>query len=65
VKVVLEVSGSVNPLPESVPEFDQGPPGVHEVTLADDQVSVERPPEATEAGDAVREAVGVLADTTV
>lgn len=60
VKVVLEVSGSVRPLPESVPELDQGPPAVQLVAFVELQVSVERAPYATDVGEAESEAVGAV-----
>lgn len=61
VNVVAALSGSVRPLPESVPEFDQGPPAVQLVALFEPQESVDRPPEATGFGEAVSDAVGALA----
>ena len=61
VKVVAEVNGFVRPLPERVPEFDQGPPAEQEVALVLDQVRVERPSYAIGFGEAVRVAVGVAA----
>ena len=58
VNVVLLVMGSVSPLPAVVPEVDHGPPAVQLVALVDDHVSVARLPDATEAGETVRDAVG-------
>lgn len=64
VKVVFEVSGSVRPLPESVPELLHGPPAVQEVALVEDQVRVARPLYATGLGEAESEAVGASAAVT-
>ena len=58
-KVVLEVKGSVNPLPESVPPFDQLPLGAEQlVALVELQVRVGRPLYATDDGETERVAVG-------
>ena len=65
VKVVAEVSGSVRPEPERVPELLQGPPAVQEVAFVEDQVRVERPSYATGFGEAVRVAVGGFSAQTV
>ena len=65
VKVVAEVSGSVRPEPERVPELLQGPPAVQEVAFVEDQVRVERPSYATGFGEAVSVAVGGLAAQTL
>lgn len=40
VNVVSEVSGSVNPLPESVPELDHGPPAIQLFALVELHVRV-------------------------
>lgn len=58
VKVVLENSWSVSPLPERVPELDHGPPAVQEDALVELHVRVERPAYATDVGEAERVAVG-------
>lgn len=63
VNVVLVVRGLLQPLPESVPELDQGPLAVQLVAFEELQVSVDCPLYATGLGDAVREAVGAAAVT--
>jgi hypothetical protein len=57
VKVVLEVRGFVRPLPESVPELDQGPPAVQLVAPVEPQVRVGRPLYAIDVGEIERVAV--------
>ena len=57
VKVVLEVRGLVRPLPESVPELDQGPPAVQLVAPVEPQVRVGRPLYAIDVGEIERVAV--------
>jgi len=61
VKVVSVYRGLVNPLPESVPELDQGPPALQLVALDELQERVDWSPEETEAGEALRDAVGASA----
>lgn len=58
VKVVLEVKGLVNPLPESVPALDHGPPAVQLVALVELQVRVELPLYEAGLGEAESPAVG-------
>lgn len=58
--VESEVIVLVKPLPESVPELDQGPPAVQLVAFVEDQVKVDLPPEVTEDGETESEAVGSL-----
>ena len=43
VKVVVCVSASERPLPESLPELDHGPPAIHSLAFVEPQVSVVRP----------------------
>ena len=62
VKVVFVVSGSVKPLPERVPAFDQFPLGVQLVALVELHVSVDWPPLTTEVGEAESVAVGAGKD---
>ena len=61
------VRAFVKPLPEKVPEFDQGPDAVQEVTGPPNvpfHVNVDCPPYATEVGDAVRVTTGTCAGPT-
>ena len=60
VKVVSAVRGLVNPLPEVVPPFAQGPPAVQLVALVELQFNVGRPLYATGLGEAEIEAVGTV-----
>lgn len=55
-------SGLVNPLPDSVPWFDHGPPAVQLTAPEELQVRVARLPETTGFGEAVSEDTAALAD---
>jgi len=55
------VSAAVDWLPEVALVPDQPPEAVQEVTLVEDQVSIEFPPLVTDVGIAASETVGVVA----
>ena len=57
----LAVSAAVDWLPEVALVPDQPPEAVQEVTLVEDQVSIEFPPLVTDVGIAASETVGVVA----
>jgi len=60
----LAVSGPVDRLPESAVVLpDQTPEGVQESAFVEDQVSVEDPPLATDAGLAASDTVGAGGNT--
>ena len=59
----LAVSAPVDSLPEVGLVPDQAPEAVHVFALVDDQVSVEDPPLATDAGFATSDTVGAGGNT--
>jgi hypothetical protein len=63
--VLLAVSTPVASLPEVALLPDHAPEAVQEAASADDQVSVEDPPLATEVGFAVSDTVGRGSTVTV
>ena len=63
--MALAVSAPVDWLPEVALAPDQPPEAVQEVALVEDQVSVEDPPLATDAGFAASDTVGTGGDTVV
>ena len=65
VNVVFAVRGLVNPLPDKVPEFDQGPPAVQLVAFVELQVIVGRVLYGVGFGETERVAVGTGGGATV